>query len=161
LVSVELRNAVSAGVEPSYRRPGTTRPEKPAAIGTVLAFGGWHYREDSPVQLTIDSAEPLDRVLAVIGALYGVKLTTPELPAVKPAAKTRSVSPIKAEKTAAARTPRSRTATTQPPRRAPATKPDPASVRAWAKANGHNVNDRGPMPAKLTDAYVAAGSPTG
>lgn len=113
------------------------------------------------MQLTIDSAEPLDRVLAVIGALYGVELTTPELPATKPAAKARSVSAIKAEKAAAARTPRSRSATTRRPRRASATKPDPASVRAWAKANGHNVNDRGRVPAEVTDAYVAAGSPTG
>jgi hypothetical protein len=109
------------------------------------------------VQLTIDSAEPLDRVLAVIGALYGVELTTPELPA----AKARSVSAIAAEKAAAARTPRSRSATTRRPRRASATKPDPASVRAWAKANGHDVNDRGRVPAGVTDAYVAAGSPTG
>jgi hypothetical protein len=114
-----------------------------------------------PCAADLDSAEPLDRVLAVIGALYGVKLTTPELPAIKPAAKARSISAIAAEKTAAARTPRSRTATTRPPRRASATKPDPASVRSWAKANGHDVNDRGRVPAKVTDAYVAAGSPTG
>jgi Lsr2 len=114
------------------------------------------------VQVTIDSAEPLDRVLAVIGALYGVELTTPELPATKPAAKARSVMAIAAEKPAAVRTPRSRTATTRRPRQASETKPDPASVRAWAKANGHDVNDRGRVPAGVTDAYVvAAGSPTG
>jgi hypothetical protein len=112
------------------------------------------------VQLTIDSAEPLGRVLAVIGALYGVELTTPELPVAKPAAKAHPVTAIKAKKAAAVRTPRSRTATTRRPRRASTTKPDPASVRAWAKVNGNDVNDRGRVPAEVTDAYVAAGSPT-
>jgi len=137
-----------------------TRPETPDAIGTVRVFRGWRDREDSSVQLTIDSGDPLDRVLAVIGALYGVELSTPELPAAKPAAKARSVPPTTARKSAAARAPRSRKATTRPPRRTSAAKPDPGLVRAWAKATGHEVNDRGRVPAEVTAAYVAAGSPT-
>jgi hypothetical protein len=35
------------------------------------------------VQLTIDSAEPLEKVLVVIGALYSVEGTTPAPPVAK------------------------------------------------------------------------------
>ena len=34
--------------------------------------------------------------------------------------------------------------------------PDTAKIRAWAKKNGHEVNDRGRVPATLREAYAAA-----
>jgi hypothetical protein len=36
------------------------------------------------MQLTIGSDEPLDRVLAVVGALYGVRLTVEQQPTDEP-----------------------------------------------------------------------------
>ena len=33
---------------------------------------------------------------------------------------------------------------------------DTAAVRAWAKENGHQVSDRGRVPATIVDAYTAA-----
>jgi hypothetical protein len=113
------------------------------------------------VQLTIDSSESIDRVLAVIGALYGVELATTEVQAAKPPARTRPVSRTAARKTAAPGKPSSRKATARPPRRTSPAKPDAGLVRAWAKANGHELSDRGRVPAHVTAAYIASGSPTG
>ncbi|MCY7365609.1 MAG: Lsr2 family protein [Frankiaceae bacterium] len=50
-------------------------------------------------------------------------------------------------------------ALTRPSRRAPAARPDPAPVRRRARANGHDVRDRGPVPAEVIAAYLAAGAP--
>ncbi|MEU6103280.1 Lsr2 family protein [Streptomyces sp. NPDC048219] len=33
---------------------------------------------------------------------------------------------------------------------------DTAAIRAWAKANGHDVNDRGRVPAAIRQAYEEA-----
>lgn len=35
---------------------------------------------------------------------------------------------------------------------------DLATVREWARANGHTVSDRGRVPATVIDAYKAAGA---
>lgn len=35
------------------------------------------------------------------------------------------------------------------------------TVRAWGKANGHQVSDRGRIAASVVDAWRAAGSPAG
>ncbi|MER5932644.1 Lsr2 family protein [Streptomyces sp. NPDC002054] len=34
--------------------------------------------------------------------------------------------------------------------------PDTAEIRAWAKAHGYNVNDRGRVPADIREAYENA-----
>ncbi|MCP9957932.1 MULTISPECIES: histone-like nucleoid-structuring protein Lsr2 [Streptomyces] len=34
--------------------------------------------------------------------------------------------------------------------------PDTAKIRAWAKENGYNVNDRGRVPAEIKQAYENA-----
>jgi hypothetical protein len=107
------------------------------------------------MQVTIDSNEPLDRVLAVVGSLYGVRLAvSAEAPAAAAAAGSRSprratpkVRPARSRSTAVpARSHRSRpTATTSPA--------DSATVRRWAQANGHPVKDRGRVPASVVAAY--------
>jgi hypothetical protein len=33
---------------------------------------------------------------------------------------------------------------------------DTSAIRAWAKSNGHEVNERGRIPAAVTEAYDAA-----
>lgn len=37
-----------------------------------------------------------------------------------------------------------------------ASDPHPSDIRAWAKENGHNVPDRGRVPAMVREAYIAA-----
>lgn len=41
-------------------------------------------------------------------------------------------------------------------RAASAGSPDTAKIRAWAKENGYNVNDRGRVPAEIKQAYEDA-----
>ena len=33
---------------------------------------------------------------------------------------------------------------------------DTAAIRSWAKANGHEINDRGRVPANIREAYAKA-----
>ncbi|KOG90521.1 Lsr2 family protein [Streptomyces sp. NPDC050617] len=42
------------------------------------------------------------------------------------------------------------------PRKAPAAGENTAEIRAWAKANGYEVNDRGRVPASVKEAYEKA-----
>ena len=112
------------------------------------------------MQLTIDSTEPLDTVLKVIGALYGVTLgeATEGLgdrgsPGTKPRAARRN----NKQSRVTAPSPKKTSRSTRSARRPSKTAPDAASVRTWAKANGHNVRDRGRVPASVTAAYLAAG----
>ena len=92
------------------------------------------------MQITIDSTEPLDKVLPVIGALYGVTLSVPAQPA--------------------ATAPRRRTRAPQPKqaieRRTKRTEVKASEVREWARGSGHQVSDRGRVAAKLVEAYRAA-----
>jgi hypothetical protein len=127
------------------------------SLGWAL-FGGKTLLRGSPVQLTIDSAEPLEKVLAAIGALYNVEVATPVPPVAKKGTRARVTRPATRQESPATQGPRNRKASTRPSRRASAAKPDPASVRAWAKTTGLEVNDRGRVPANVTAAYVAAGA---
>jgi len=43
-------------------------------------------------------------------------------------------------------------------RQTTATDVDPATVRAWAKSNGRTVSPRGRIPAKVVEAFRAAGN---
>jgi predicted ArsR family transcriptional regulator len=76
------------------------------------------------------------------------------------ARRTRQVAPTPPPNPPVARRLRSQKDMARPSRRASAQEAAPASVRAWAKANGHAVHDRGRVPAKVIAAFVAAGSPT-
>lgn len=84
------------------------------------------------MQLTIDSTEPLERVLPVVAALYGVELSVAAPPAAVPRQRASG------------------------PRRRQRSKPDPAAVRSWARANGHEVKDRGRVPDAVISAYLAS-----
>jgi hypothetical protein len=135
------------------------RPELPAFARLGVVRGMTPLR-GSTVQLTIDSAEPLEQVLAAIGALYNVEVATPGPPVAKKTTRARVTRPATRQASPATQGPRSRKASTRPSRRASAATPNPASVRAWAKTTGLEVNDRGRVPAIVTAAYVAAGAPT-
>ncbi len=113
------------------------------------------------MKITIDSTEPFEDALRVLGALYAVTLIQSE-----PATSSASAG-------AGSRTRRSgasaggRNATQAPPRppaspstsrRRPRTAvaPKTSDVRAWALANGHPVSDRGPIPASVGVEYAKA-----
>ncbi len=104
------------------------------------------------MQLTIDSAEPLEDVLKVIGSLYDVRL------AVVPAAAVDAPAPPLATKAVAATHKRSGAARSSSVdaagrrRSGGSAQVDPAAVRHWARENGHPVRDRG----RVADAVVAA-----
>jgi hypothetical protein len=108
------------------------------------------------MQVTIDSTEPLERVLPVIGALYGVELAiTDRSPSRGPAA------PRAGSARSASRAPKTpkRQASTTPRRRGRRSKPDTGTVRAWARAHGYDVKDRGRVPAAVIDAFLADATP--
>jgi len=107
------------------------------------------------MQLTIDSNEPLERVLVVVGSLYGVRLAvSAEAPAAPVAAGSRSrrgaapkARPARSRGSAVpARSHRSRPVATT-------SAPDSATLRRWAQANGVAVKDRGRIPASVVAAY--------
>lgn len=106
------------------------------------------------MQLTIDSSEPLDRVLQVVSSFYGVRLQPAGDGATDTAASDAAPAASQAtprrrgRKAAAAKS----TSARQRPAKA-AAKDDSAAVRSWARQNGHDVRDRGRIPAALIAAY--------
>ena len=108
------------------------------------------------MQLTIDSNEPLERVLDVVGSLFGVRLAvSSDAPAAPVAADSRSprraapkARPARSRGTAVAvRSHRSR------PTASTTRSPDTATIRQWAQAHGVSVKDRGRIPASVIAAY--------
>jgi Lsr2 len=117
------------------------------------------------MKLTVDSDEPLERVLEVVGSLYGVRLSVDGSPArsarsastrARTTRATRGRRPAK--KTAAKKTAAKKTAAKKAsPRRARRGSVDAAAVRAWARDNGLPVRERGRVPAEIVQAYTASG----
>jgi len=105
------------------------------------------------VKVTIDSSEPLDDAVRVLGAVYNVQLavTGPVLATIDTALPrlTKAAAATKKPVAGASRTTRGRhTKNTAPP--------SSKELRAWAQANGHHVSGRGRVPSTLMDAYRAA-----
>jgi hypothetical protein len=111
------------------------------------------------MQVTLDSTEPLEKALSLVGALYRVEISvapkvaaadaaTSDSPAAKPARVRRS----RAAKPAAA------AAGSRRARGPRGKQPDPVAVRA--RANGHAVKDVGRVPAAVVAAYLESGEPT-
>jgi hypothetical protein len=110
------------------------------------------------MQLMVDSKEPLESVLLVVGAMYRVELSvatqTDPAPAPATSTATRNGTRKRSRKTA-------RKAPAAPAgggRRGRRRVVDSADVRAWARANGHAVKDRGRVPAAVVDAYRDSGT---
>ena len=109
------------------------------------------------VKISIDSSEPLEDVLRVVGAAYDVTLS------VAPAAeitegqtagseRSRGRSPRSGQAKRATRNGsngRSRSAKDR-------VKVSNAELRSWARENGQTVNDRGRVPAAVIAAYRQA-----
>ena len=105
---------------------------------------------EQTVQLTIDTSQPLEDVLRVLGAMYNVAIT------VEPA-------PESVAAAAPARASTRRTATRRRPGRTPIRSHGKASrsgatsaeIRAWAVANGFDVGSKGRIPRAVVDAFGA------
>lgn len=109
------------------------------------------------MQLTIDSNEPLDRILQVVGALYGVSLNADGSGAAQTAPTTSGRGRGGRGTRKSAATGRGRSASTSRGSRSGRGRGvSGAEVRQWARSNGYQVNERGPIPATLRDAYLAA-----
>ena len=110
------------------------------------------------MKVTIDSSEPLDDALRVLGAVYNVQLavTGPVLATTDTALPraTKAAAATKQPVAGASRTTRGRHTknTATPSSKAPSSK----ELRAWAQANGHRVSGRGRVPSTLMDAYRSA-----
>lgn len=121
------------------------------------------------MKLTVDSTEPLEDVLRVLGALYGVELVigterTDMRYETGPGQSGRTTkrsrtrrSPVtraRGERSRAQRT----TATATGNSSRSAGRASNAEVRAWAQRSGIRVSDRGRIPASVMDAYAQAHS---
>lgn len=109
------------------------------------------------MRITIDSSEPLEDAIRVIGAMYNVTLTTgsgeatAEAPA-QPAAESTS------RRNGQRRASRTRSTNRRRRARTPLAKVSNAELRSWARENGHTVSDRGRIPASVSAAYLEAQS---
>lgn len=101
------------------------------------------------VQITIDSKEPLENVLRVVGATYGVTVGVVEggAPAAGTGRRGRPRGVGRATKRQPGR-PRGR-------KRAQSGL-SMSDVREWARGQGHQVSTRGPVPTPIVEAYRAA-----
>lgn len=99
------------------------------------------------MRLTIDSAEPLDHVLRVVGSMYGMDLAITR-DGQTPAAPKRSTS--RTPKSSTPRRPKAAGSKRSPGR---VKSPAPADVRAWAQDSGYQVAGRGRMPQSVLAAY--------
>jgi hypothetical protein len=119
------------------------------------------------LKLTLDSSEPLEDAIRVVGALYGVRLvvSSDEQDASGPARKNAG-EPASAKKTATRKPSAARRTRPVAPAAGADTAPSKqersarsagsssnAEVRAWARQNGLQVRDRGRVPASVVTAY--------
>ena len=130
----------------------------PIPIGVFAHHTG---KAVTAVKLTIDSTDTLENTLRVVGALYNVTLeATGGSPTDAPSGpSTDEPAPVAAPRSRS----RSRTSQKRQPRarRARAAKNgrarvDTADVRAWARASGYEIADRGRVSANVLTAYKQA-----
>lgn len=117
------------------------------------------------MKLTLDSTEPLEDAIRVVGSLYGVELAVVNESAgngATPSASTDdSSSNGKRESTSSRRSRTTNSGSSAKRSRRQSTKKATnasgnADVRAWARENGFTVKDRGRVPAAVIEAYRAA-----
>lgn len=112
------------------------------------------------LRLTVDSSEPLEDAIRVLGALYGVTLVVsnegPGAPTstqqLKPRAKRVATKPQTRAGVAGTEAKRSRRGASA---RSAGTASN-AEVRSWARHAGLAVSDRGRLPASVMTAYRSA-----
>ncbi len=111
------------------------------------------------MKVTIDSGEPLQDALRVVGALYDVHLVVSDDAA--PRAKSSPGVSVTAKQSRPRKRLRARSSATPAPasRSAAAKSTAPVStleLRSWARQNGFTVSERGRVATKVIAAYRAA-----
>ena len=103
------------------------------------------------MKLTVDSSEPLEDAMRVLGALYGVTLVvSSEVPdARRPAQNSTG----KRRKRSTATKPRTGAPAADADAGELAGSPSNAEVRAWARQSGVSTRDRGRVPASVLKEY--------
>jgi hypothetical protein len=123
------------------------------------------------LKLTLDSSEPLEDAMRVVGALYGVTLAlsgdgqdATETPKEATGNSTSTKRRTATKKASARKTPLKAAAAKVQPKQ-PETQPEQAvasgstgspsnaDLRIWARHNGFTVSDRGRVPAAIVTAY--------
>ena len=115
--------------------------------------------ERTAMKLTVDSSEPLEDALRVVGALYGVTIVVSENGStVSQAPRKRTAQPRngtsstnRRPRTAAAGKPAGKARNAKGSRAV--AQPTNAEVRSWARDAGLNINGRGRVPASVMAAY--------
>jgi hypothetical protein len=110
------------------------------------------------MQVTIDSRDPLDKALRLVGSLFGVSLTVESGVEAAPVADTstgrRERKRAEPQRGRGGRGGRGGAAATPRPRKtAVSTTPDLAAVRTWAREQGLQVSDRGRVSNAVLEAY--------
>ncbi len=107
------------------------------------------------MQLTIDSSEPIDHVLAVISAIYQAPIAAGVAP---PAGSSlpEELAPEELAPTELAATKKKAATRTRKTGSTPARSVEPAAVRAWARAHGITVGGHGQIPEAVVPAYQTA-----
>ena len=112
------------------------------------------------MQVTIDSNEPLENALRVLGAMYEVTVIAAPSSSgrtQKSRASAGSVASAKPRRRATmSRTTTKRTAARTSQRRSTRRGREPVSnaeLRAWARQHGYTVADRGRLPADVVEAF--------
>jgi len=115
------------------------------------------------LRLTLDSSEPLEDAMRVLGALYGVTLVVSpdDQDATSTARKTASTPGKKSANKPAGNKKTVNRAPTDAKKARPEQKTarrsagasSNAEVRSWARRNGLTVSDRGRLPASVVTAY--------
>ena len=107
------------------------------------------------MKLTVDSNEPIEDALRVVGALYGVTVVVSEAGPTTSKPKPRKASLSKKNSDGTGR--RARTAVADKSsgraRKPKVAQPTNAEVRAWARKTGVSVSERGRVPASVMTAY--------
>ena len=120
-------------------------------------------RQATTLRLSIDSTDPLEDAIRVLGAMYNVTLVTPSNNTAKKASASAKRVPTATTKrgrkaTTGSRTPRKKSveAPVIESTQAAAGRVGTAELRSWAREHGFTVSDRGRIPAAISAAYNQA-----
>ena len=110
------------------------------------------------MKITIDSSEPLESAIRVLGAMYDVTLTVAtdaSSPAPKSKAPGKPASSRASRRGEVAKTAAAAVSSRQPRRasKATANAVSASELRSWARANGYDVSSHGRVPAAVATAY--------
>ncbi len=131
---------------------------KPPALPYPEQSGPSNRKAHKSVKITIDSSEPLEDALRVLGAMYRVDLVVTAAPAAETDGDTFVAASSAGVTSAATRKKRRSSGRTRGSGRKAGGPVSNAELRTWAKQHGYAVADRGRVPRAVLDAYRASQS---